>query len=119
MSSLIRSRLQSIADKGVSIIGLPSQYGRKFPPKEIVKLCHLLLSGRGEASGTAISREILNRYKALGELEKTEFFRLLLSEFFVEPEEALEAAGNYVSHPNHESLDRLFHSPLASTSSCF
>ncbi|MDF1608820.1 malonyl-CoA decarboxylase [Hoeflea sp. YIM 152468] len=107
MSSLIRSRLQSIADKGLSIIGLSTQPGRKHSPKEIVSLCHLLLSGRGEASGAAVSREILNCYQALSETEKTDFFHLLLSEFSVEPEKALEAANDYVSDPGHESLDRL------------
>lgn len=107
MASLIRSRLQSIADKGFSIIGLPTQHGRRLHPKDIVKLCQLLLSGRGEASGAAISREILDCYKALNEQEKIEFFRLLLSEFSVEPKTALKAANDYISDPSHESLDRL------------
>jgi len=107
MSSLIRSRLQSIADRGFSIIGLSNQSERKLPPGEIIKLCHILLTGRGEASGVAISREILERYQTLGEQEKTEFFRLLLSEFSVGPDKTLEAAKNYVSDPSHESLDKL------------
>nr|WP_245307925.1 malonyl-CoA decarboxylase [Hoeflea sp. IMCC20628] len=107
MSLLIKSRLQSIADRGFSIIGLSNQNERKLPPREIIKLCHILLTGRGEASGVAISREILNRYQVLDEQEKTEFFRLLLSEFSVEPEKALEAANNYVSDPSHDSLDKL------------
>ena len=107
MSSLFRSRLQSIADRGLSIIGLSNQPERQLPPGEIIKLCHLLLSGRGEASGAAISREILNCYTALGEPEKNEFFRLLLSEFSVDPHKALQAANSYVSDPGHESLDTL------------
>jgi len=107
MSSLIRSRLQSIADRGFSIIGLSNQSERKLPPGEIIKLCHILLTGRGEASGVAISREILERYQALAEQEKTEFFHLLLSEFSVGPDKTLEAAKNYVSDPSHESLDKL------------
>lgn len=104
---MIRSRLQSIADRGFSIIGLSNQSERKLPPGEIIKLCHILLTGRGEASGVAISREILERYQALGEHEKTEFFRLLLSEFSVGPDKTLEAAKNYISDPSHESLDKL------------
>ena len=107
MSSLIRTRLQSIADRGFSIIGLSNQNERKLPPGEIIKLCHILLTGRGEASGVAISREILERYQALEEQEKTEFFLLLLSEFSIEPEKTLEAAKNYADDPNHESLDKL------------
>lgn len=107
MTSLIRSRLQSIADKGFSIIGLSNQLERKLPPKEIIKLCHALLSGGGEASGAAISREILNCYTALSEPEKTEFFHLLLSEFSVDPEKAQKAASDYVSAPDHLSLDKL------------
>ncbi|WP_417416770.1 malonyl-CoA decarboxylase [Hoeflea sp.] len=107
MSSLLRSRLQSIADKGFSIIGMSNQQERKLAPAEIIKLCHMLLSGRGEASGAAISREILNCYKRLDEPGKTDFFRLLLSEFSVEQDKALDAANAYVSNPNHQNLDRL------------
>jgi malonyl-CoA decarboxylase len=107
MSSSLRSRLQSIADRGFSIIGMSTQQERKLAPAEIIKLCHMLLSGRGEASGAAISREILKCYKRLEEPEKTDFFRLLLSEFSVEQEKALDAANSYVSNPNHQNLDRL------------
>ena len=107
MTSLIRSRLQSIADRGFSIIGLSNQQERKLPPREIIKLCHLLLSGRGEASGAAISREILKRYTALDETEKTEFFRLILSEFSVEQEKSVNAAQTYARDPSHDSLNKL------------
>ncbi|MGJ8572240.1 MAG: malonyl-CoA decarboxylase [Hoeflea sp.] len=107
MTSLIRSRLQSIADRGFSIIGLSNQHERKLPPRQIIKLCRLLLSGGGEASGAAIAREILNCYEALAEPEKTEFFRLLLSDFSADPAKALKAANDYSSDPSHESLDRL------------
>lgn len=107
MSSLLRSRLQSIADRGFSVIGMSTQQERNLAPAEIIKLCHMLLSVRGEASGAAISREILKCYKKLEEADKTDFFRLLLSEFSVEQEKAIDAASTYVHDPNHQNLDRL------------
>ena len=107
MSSSLRSRLQSIADMGFSIIGLPNQLERKLAPAEIIKLCHLLLSGRGEASGAAISREILRSYKKLNEPEKTDFFELLLSEFSADQDKTVNAASAYVSDPNHHNLNKL------------
>lgn len=107
MSSSLRSRLQSIADMGFSIIGMPSQPERKLAPAEIIKLCHLLLSGRGEASGAAISREILRSYKKLNEPEKTDFFELLLSEFSADQDKTINAANAYVSDPNHLNLNKL------------
>jgi len=107
VSSTLRSRLQSIADRGLSIIGMSSQQERKLAPAETIKLCHMLLSGRGEASGAAISREILNCYKRLNEPEKADFFHLLLSEFSVEQDKARDAASAYVNDPNDQNLDRL------------
>ena len=53
--------LQSIADRGRALI----KRERREPAQErrtgLVELCEALLSGRGEASGVALAREILAR----------------------------------------------------------
>src|ERR1700685_2626346 len=54
--------LQSIADRGRALIQ------RREPSRErsadLIELCEALLSGRGEASGVALAREILTGYAA-------------------------------------------------------
>ena len=43
---------------------------------DLVELCEALLSGRGEASGTAMAREVLDRYHHLDQAGRVAFFRM-------------------------------------------
>jgi len=47
----------------------------------VVTLCEGLLSGRGEASGTVLARDVLDRYRLLDEAERLEFFEVLAGKF--------------------------------------
>ena len=71
--------LQSIADRGRALIA------RREPARErsagLIELCEALLSGRGEASGVALAREILNRYATLTIGPRIAFFEALGSTF--------------------------------------
>lgn len=73
----------------------------------IEDLSHALLTGRGEASGVALAREILNRYKSLPEEEKTNFFLFLASTFGPDEEKVQSAAARYVEEPGPETLRAL------------
>lgn len=98
------SFLASIAERGFSIIGL-SRSGHANPnTEEVVALCHMLLSARGEASGIALSFEILSRYNLLDEQQKTSFFKALGSEFAADPDRAGKAAAAYLSDPTPQNL---------------
>ncbi|WP_333834854.1 malonyl-CoA decarboxylase [Rubrimonas sp.] len=57
----------------------------------LADLCEALLSGRGEATGLAMAREILDRYARLSKAEKRDVFLAGLTRFGVD-EAALEAA---------------------------
>src|SRR5262249_43469374 len=48
---------------------------------DLVELCEALLSGRGEASGTAMAREVLDRYHDLDEAGRRTFFEALARDF--------------------------------------
>jgi malonyl-CoA decarboxylase len=78
-SSFFSEMLQSIADRGRAMIQ------RREPARErsagIVELCEALLSGRGEASGVALAREILARYSTLTIGPRIAFFEALESTF--------------------------------------
>jgi malonyl-CoA decarboxylase len=71
--------LQSIADRGRALIQ------RREPARErsagLVELCEALLSGRGEASGVALARDILARYAALTIGPRIAFFEALETTF--------------------------------------
>lgn len=47
----------------------------------MVALCEGLLSGRGEASGTVLARDVLDAYRGLDDADRTAFFEALASAF--------------------------------------
>jgi malonyl-CoA decarboxylase len=71
--------LQSIADRGRALIQ------RREPSRErsagLLELCEALLSGRGEASGVALARDILGRYEDLTIGPRIAFFEALATTF--------------------------------------
>jgi len=78
-TSFFSDMLQSIADRGRALIH------RREPARErsagLVELCEALLSGRGEASGVALAREILARYATLTIGPRIAFFEALDTTF--------------------------------------
>ena len=100
---LLSRMLHSVADAGASIRG-------SFAEASIKRLCSELMSERGEASGTAIAREIAERYLALPERGRLGFFEQLLSpQWLADPEDVLRLATAYHAHPGAGELSRLFH----------
>jgi malonyl-CoA decarboxylase len=82
-TSFFGEMLQSIAERGRSLIdrtrdrrGVAEQRSAN-----LVQLCEDLLSGRGEASGVALAREILSRYGELKTGPRIAFFEALASRF--------------------------------------
>src|SRR5437588_1642646 len=75
--------LQSIAERGRALIdrtrdrrGVAEQRSAN-----LAQLCEDLLSGRGEASGVALAREILTRYGELKTGPRIAFFEALANRF--------------------------------------
>jgi len=74
--------LTSITERGRTLLRLENaQIDPQTRVSDLVGLCEKLLSGRGEASGTALAREVLDRYVQLDELGRQKFFYLLASDF--------------------------------------
>lgn len=96
--------LERIADRGRELLHLRSGHA---PLDEIGNLCRALLSGRGEASGTALSREVLRLYEAMNRDERRAFFQLLLHEFGPSPRAVRHAAEDYLRSETAEALQRL------------
>jgi malonyl-CoA decarboxylase len=92
-ASFLHDMLQSIAEQGRHLIdrarwGAASE-GRAAQP--LADLVRALLSGRGEASGVALAAEVLRRYGALPDAEKTGVL-LDLNSLFLPDQAGIRAA---------------------------
>lgn len=83
----LRQVIDSIAERGRELLGLDTTAGKV----DIETLCRQLLSGYGEASGIALSQEILRRYTELAAEQKLAFFKML-QEHFGPDLDAMQAA---------------------------
>src|SRR5689334_22758671 len=83
-TSFFHDMLGSIADRGRALIERSAirstTDGSDHPgqsSEDLEALCRDLLSGRGEASGVALARRILDLYASLPVEQRLDFFRLL------------------------------------------
>ncbi len=81
-SALFSDLFTSISERGRSLIGRkPALNGQLPPAADLVAHCEQLLSGRGEASGTALATAIIDRYQALDGGGRHAFFHAMLERF--------------------------------------
>jgi malonyl-CoA decarboxylase len=100
-SSFFGDMLQTIAERGRALIA-----GRQRRPTgetrtaTLVERCEELLSGRGEASGTALAREILLDFQELKTGERVAFFEALAQTFGPDRERLRRACLAYAENPS-------------------
>ncbi len=102
--SFLQDLLATVAEQGRQY--LPSALVGT-PKEDIEELAKALVSGRGEASGVVIARQLLEEYKALGAEERRGFFRLLADHFKPDAGAAQAAAKAYAAEPSDQTLARL------------
>ena len=73
--SFLQELLNTVAEQGRQL--LPRSLRTTGPEEAIFELVRALVSGRGEASGVVLAREILAHYRALGPDQRRAFFRFL------------------------------------------
>src|SRR5215831_5036343 len=82
-TSFFGELLQAITDRGRALIDRAG--ARREAPgarsENLVELCEEVLSRRGEASGVALARDILNRYARLTTGPRIAFFEALATRF--------------------------------------
>src|SRR3982751_3708169 len=66
----------------------------------LIELCEALLSGRGEASGTAMAREVLDRYHDLDPAGRLSFFETLARDFGPDHAKLSEAIESWRAQPS-------------------
>ena len=74
---------------------------------ELIGLCHLLLSRRGDVSGTRLATDVIERYRSLDDDEREAFFDRLVTVFSPDLVAVRAAAEAFLRDPSHHSLGRL------------
>jgi malonyl-CoA decarboxylase len=92
--------LASISERGRTLLRRVGSSDARPDSAELIELCEALLSGRGEASGTAIAREVLDRYHDLDEAERLAFFEALARKFGPDREKLSQAIESWRAQPN-------------------
>jgi len=98
--------LQTIADRGRALVGL-SRGEAGARRLDLAMLCDALLSGRGEASGVALAREVLTQYEALPPEERLGFLRMLAIGYGPDRDRLDAAIKAYQAKPEGRSVIEL------------
>ena len=103
--SFLQELLNSIAEQGRHL--LPRSLGGSGREDDITELTLALVSNRGEASGVAIARELLRRYRMLDMAGRIDFLGFLARTMQPDAGEAARVAQLYLSQPDPASMAAL------------
>ena len=93
--------IESVADAGEKFLDLRR---RGTTSQDLLSLCEDLISHRGAASGIALAREVVNRYRSLDRDEKLAFFLEMNQKMKPNLEEIQRAAGELIQAPDEKTL---------------
>src|ERR1700722_6950452 len=99
--------LASISERGRTLLRRAGSSDDKQDASELLQLCEALLSGRGEASGTAMAREVLDRYHHLDKAGRLSFFGDLARNYGPDRERLAQAIEAWRAQPNDDDASDL------------
>ena len=101
-ASFLVDMFDSISERGRALLDLPRsrRAGAGDRSTRLADLCEELLSGRGEASGVAMAREILDVYADLATGPRIAFFEALATRFGPDRSRIDKAAEKYKADPS-------------------
>lgn len=105
--SVLDGLLKSVLARGSLVFGWPSRIDERHNPQAVLKLCSILLSSRGEATGMALAEEILSIWSLLGQDERLEIMHALLVDFGPDISLLEKTIADYRSNPTFENLSKL------------
>lgn len=106
-TSLLNDLLSSIANRGLALAGRFDHGWSAKTGDELARACQSLMSIQGEASGIALSREILLSYAKLPQDEKLSFFQLLLDDYGADHDAVELAAKKFLADKSSKNLEAL------------
>ena len=96
---------RTISDRGRDLIGIGrGDLAARANAQELIKLCEDLISRRGEASGVALARLILERYSSLAKPERLVFLQGVATVFGADHEAVDDAIAAYRRDPTRAAL---------------
>ncbi|MBR0775518.1 malonyl-CoA decarboxylase [Bradyrhizobium diazoefficiens] len=99
--------LATISERGRTLLRRSDGADTRQDADGLIALCHALLSGRGEASATAMAREVLDRYQELDAAARRAFFEALVRDFGPDRERLSEAIEKWRADPSDEDASAL------------
>jgi malonyl-CoA decarboxylase len=99
--------LASISERGRTLLRRAGSSQATQDASGLMELCEALLSGRGEASGTAMAREVLDRYHDLDEAGRLAFFDTLTRHYGPDREKLAHAIETWRAQPNDDDASDL------------
>jgi malonyl-CoA decarboxylase len=106
-SSFLADMFQTIAERGRRFLSLDQREDPSQPIENIAARCETLLSSRGEASGMALAKDILDRWRGLNESEQRDFMVMLLDRFGPNTDRLEAAIEKYREHRDPSVLMEL------------
>src|SRR5437762_6178167 len=99
--------LSTISERGRTLLRRGEPSVTRQDASELLELCKALLSGRGEASGTAMARDVLDRYHNLDAAGRLTFFETLARDLGPDREKLSPAIESWRSQPNDSDASDL------------
>src|ERR1700712_5663393 len=99
--------LSTISERGRTLLRRGGASGAPQDASELLELCEALLSGRGEASGIAIARDVFDGYHALDAAGQQSFFTALARDFGPDREKLSQAIESWRAQPSDDDASDL------------
>jgi malonyl-CoA decarboxylase len=99
-TSFFGELLQTISERGRALLARDRRGDASARSENLVELCEHLLSGRGEASGVALAREILTLYGKLTIGPRIAFFEALAQRFGIDKARMDQAIDTWRASPS-------------------
>jgi malonyl-CoA decarboxylase len=99
--------LATISERGRSLLRRGDISEEKPDADGLIELCEALLSGSGEASGTALAREVLDHYQDLDTEGRLTFFQGLVRDFGPDRKKLDQAIEAWRAAPNADDTSEL------------
>src|ERR1700716_2798593 len=99
--------LASISERGRTLLRRAGSSDARQDASDLLELCEALLSVAGEPSGTAIAREVLDRYHDLDEAGRISFFVTLARSYGPDQEKLQQAIEAWRARPSGDGASDL------------
>src|ERR1700694_3704673 len=97
----------SISERGRTLLRRTGSSNGIQDTSDLIELCEALLAARGEASGTAMAREVLDRYHDLDDASRLSFFEALVRNYGPDRERLAQAIETWRAQPTDEDASDL------------